>query len=287
MHGSVAVQGKRNGCVGACCTRRGHLCRRIAASVQLICTTELHRAVRGSRGGFVRRGASAIVASERFGLHRALHFNAALLFARSAQGCIQLACFAQRRCPTIRWSRRLKQLRFHFASVVARLNSSVGLLAENRTMKRQSHRSLEAWRQRRGARSVQVARAAVACAVASRLRSSSSARLSYIALSGAVGVASFCAGLRYSSRRRVRVASRSAVQPSVAVRSVSSGLHRTRLLRPASLPNNSFEPTLETTAASLRVSAGAAQLNYRGGASDEEQSLAVLGFSGACACGDR
>ena len=61
----------------------------------------------------------------RFGLHRALQFNVALLFARSAPGCVQLACFAQRRCPTIRWSRRLKQLRFYFAPVLARLNSSV------------------------------------------------------------------------------------------------------------------------------------------------------------------
>ena len=58
-------------------------------------------------------------------MHRALQFNATLLFARLAQGRVQLACFAQRRCPTIRWSRRLKQLRFHFASVLARLNSTV------------------------------------------------------------------------------------------------------------------------------------------------------------------
>ena len=77
--------------------------------------------------------------------------------------------------------------------------------------------------------------------------------MSYIALSGAVGAASFGARLRSSSRRRVRVVSRVAVQRHVAVRSVSSGLHPARLLRPASLPNNSLEPTLRTPATSLRV----------------------------------
>ena len=66
--------------------------------------------------------------ARRFGSHRVLQFNPALLFARSAQGCIELGCFARRRCPTIRSSRRLKQLRLHFASVLARLNSTVGLL---------------------------------------------------------------------------------------------------------------------------------------------------------------
>ncbi len=193
-------------------------------------------------------------------MHRALQFNAALLFARKAQGCLQLACFAQRRCPTIRWSRRLKQLRFHFASVLARLNSSVGLYRSRMRMSTEPYRSRTFPRKRNGAASVRVARAAATCAVASRLRSSSSARLSYIALSGAVGVASFGAGLRSSSRRRVRVASRFAVQRGVAVRSVSSGLCPARLLRPASLPNNSLEPTLVSTAASLRVGGGAAQL---------------------------
>jgi pimeloyl-[acyl-carrier protein] methyl ester esterase len=47
--------------------RRSYLCRRIAASFRLICTTELHRTVWGSRGGFVRRGASFIVAPEGSG----------------------------------------------------------------------------------------------------------------------------------------------------------------------------------------------------------------------------
>jgi hypothetical protein len=128
-------------------------------------------------------------------------------------------------------------------------------------MSRERHRSLTFSRKRKGAASLRIARAAATGAGASRLPSGSSARLSYVALSGAVGVASFGAGLRSSSRRRGRVASRVAVQRHVAVRSVSSRLRPAWLLRPASLPNNSFEPTLVTTADSLRVGAGAAQLN--------------------------
>jgi hypothetical protein len=128
-------------------------------------------------------------------------------------------------------------------------------------MKSQPHRSLEAWRQRHGAGSARIARAAAACSVESRLLSGSSAILGCIARSAAVGVASFGAGLRSSSRRRVWAASRFTVQRCVAVRPASSGLHPARLLRPASLPNNSLEPTLVSTAPSLRVGGGAAQLN--------------------------
>jgi hypothetical protein len=128
-------------------------------------------------------------------------------------------------------------------------------------MSTERHRSLKAWRQRHGAGSVRIARAAAACAVESRLRFSSSTTSGCIARSAAVGVASFGARLRSSSRRKVRAASCFAVQRCVAVRSVSSGLRPAHLLRPASLPNNSLEPTLETTAALLRVGVGAAQLN--------------------------
>ncbi len=142
-------------------------------------------------------------------------------------------------------------------------------------MSTEPHRSLTFPRKRNGAASVRVARAAATCAVASRLRSSSSARLSYIALSGAVGVASFGAGLRSSSRRRVRVASRFAVQRHVAVRSVSSGPHPARLLRPASLPNNSLEPTLKRLR--LHFASALARLNssvglYRSRMNNEHES---------------
>jgi hypothetical protein len=136
----------------------------------------------------------------------------------------------------------------------------VGLYRSRMRMSTEPHRSLTFPRKRRGAASARVERAAATCAVASRFGSSSSARLSYVALCGAVGVASFGAGLRSSSRRRVRVASRFAVQRCVAVHSVSAGLRPAWLLRPASWPNNSLEPTLETPAPSLCVSAGAAQL---------------------------
>jgi hypothetical protein len=50
--------------VGACCAHRSRLCRRIAASFQLIGNIRLHRPVSGSRGGFARRGATVSVASE-------------------------------------------------------------------------------------------------------------------------------------------------------------------------------------------------------------------------------
>jgi hypothetical protein len=137
----------------------------------------------------------------------------------------------------------------------------VGLLAESKNMKSGPHRNLEAWPgQLRGAGSARFVRAAVTCTGESRLRRKSSTALSCSALSAAVGVASFGAGLRPAPRPWVRVASRIAVQRGVAVRSVNSGVIAARLLRPASLPNNSLEPTLETTATSLRVGSGAAQL---------------------------
>ncbi len=147
------------------------------------------------------------------------------------------------------------------SAVCSRLIRGVGLYRSRMRMSTELHRSLTFPRKRHGAASACLLRAAVTCAVASRLRSSSSARPSCIARSAAVGVASLGAGLRSSSRRRVRVASRVAVQRRVAVRSVGPGLYPARLLRPALLPNNSFEPTLETHAVSLRVGSGAAQLN--------------------------
>jgi hypothetical protein len=127
-------------------------------------------------------------------------------------------------------------------------------------MEREPHRSLMGWCQRHGAGLACVARAVSTSGVQSGLCSSSSATLGRIARSAAVGVPSSGAGLRASLRRRARVGLRFAVQRGVAVRSVSSGLFAARLLRPASLPNNSFEPTLETPATSLRVGCGAAQL---------------------------
>ena len=127
-------------------------------------------------------------------------------------------------------------------------------------MSTEPHRSLTFPRKRPGAESAHPLRAAALCPLASQLRSFVVATVSGIAPSSEVGVASLRALLRSSSRRRVRAASRFVVQRCVAVRSVSSGLHPARLLLPASLPNNSLEPTPVSNAPSLRVSSGAAQL---------------------------
>ena len=126
-------------------------------------------------------------------------------------------------------------------------------------MSTEQYLSLRSCHQRHGAESARVLGVAAACAVESRRRSSSSASLGCIALSAAVGLASLGAGLRSTLRRRVRAVSCFAVQRRVAVRSVSSGLHPARLLRQTSLPNNAFEPTLESYATSLRAGCGAAQ----------------------------
>jgi hypothetical protein len=76
-------------------------------------------------------------------------------------------------------------------------------------------------------------------------------------------VASFRARLRQPSRPECVAQGRIAlaVYRRAAVQSVRSGLHRRSQHLMSSLPNNAFEPTLESSATSLRVECGAAQRN--------------------------
>jgi hypothetical protein len=74
-------------------------------------------------------------------------------------------------------------------------------------------------------------------------------------------VAPFRARLRQSSRPEYVAQGRVplAVCRRGAVQSAWSGLHRRNEHSMISLPNNAFEPTLESSATSLRVGCGAAQ----------------------------